>query len=73
MTALSEDYEEFEDDDSDDSDDWEDEDAMEDCHGWFDAGVFVCGAVGSEQCDECTCNAWLGLTNEQIDEMEFRE
>ena len=42
----------------------------EECHGWFDAGVFVCGAVGSEDCDECACNAWLGLTEKEIDELE---
>lgn len=45
------------------------------CSGWFEPygspnGVFVCGAVGSEDCDECPCHAWLGLTNAQIDEME---
>lgn len=50
------------------------EDEMYDCHGFFDSqrpdAVFVCGAVGSEDCDECPCNSWLGLTNRQIDELE---
>lgn len=45
-----------------------------DCHGYFpDQGPrarFNCGAVGSEDCDECPMNSWLGLTNSQIDELE---
>jgi hypothetical protein len=50
------------------------EEAMYDCHGHFDeqgpGGIFICGAVGSEDCDECPCHAWLGLTNRQIDALE---
>lgn len=64
-------------DDPDDDDDELDEidDDMYDCHGWFDghgkSAVFMCGAVGSEDCDECPCYRWLGLTNKQIDELEL--
>lgn len=50
------------------------EEAMYDCHGHFDSqradAHFMCGAVGSEDCDECPCNAWIGLTNRQIDELD---
>lgn len=50
------------------------EDAMQNCHGWFDpnpeTGVFVCGAAGSEDCDECPFNDWCGHTNKEIDEMD---
>lgn len=63
-------------DDCDGSDgcmDGEDE-IGEDCHVFFESpspnAVFVCGAVGSEDCDECPMNNWLGLTNRQIDELE---
>jgi hypothetical protein len=53
------------------------EEAMYDCHGYFDQqgarGVFFCGAVGSEDCDECPCNKWLGLTNRQIDALEIHD
>lgn len=68
-------------DDGDDSfdGDWDDEglegdELGEDCHGFFESqspkAVFVCGAVGSEDCDECPMHNWLGLTNSQIDELE---
>lgn len=61
-------------DDVDDlDDDGDPEGPEEECHGWFDAGVFVCGAVGSEQCDECSCYSWLGLTSKEIDELEESE
>lgn len=50
------------------------EEAMYDCHGHFDepgpGGLFQCGAVGSEDCDECPMHRWLGLTNRQIDRLE---
>lgn len=55
-----------------DGEDWEDE--MYDCHGHFDqpgkAGIFMCGAVGSEDCDECPMHGWLGLNHRQIDRLE---
>lgn len=47
---------------------------MYDCHGHFDSqradAHFMCGAVGSEDCDECPMHSWLGLTNRQIDSLE---
>lgn len=46
------------------------EEDLDNCHGWFDDGRFVCGAVGSEDCDECPCNDWLGLTSAEIDALE---
>lgn len=59
-------------DDEDEIDEFEE--AMYDCHGHFNepgpGGIFQCGAVGSEDCDECPMNAWLGLTNRQIDRLE---
>jgi hypothetical protein len=62
-------------------DDFEDFDEPEECaEGWDEcrgffentspSAVFVCGAVGSEDCDECPMRDWLGLTNKQIDEVE---
>ena len=54
----------------DDMDYEPEDDPMEDCYGWFDGGVFVCSGVGSEDCDCCPCYAWLGLTSEQIDQLE---
>jgi len=63
----------IEDDIDDETDDWEEHEA--DCHGYFESqspdAVFVCGAAGSEDCDECPCYGWLGLTNKQIDELEI--
>jgi hypothetical protein len=68
------DVEELDDDDYE-PDEWEEE--MADCHGYFESqspnAVFVCGAVGSEDCDECPCYAWLGLTNKQIDKLELED
>lgn len=50
------------------------EEAMYDCHGFFDpnpeTGHFTCGAAGSEDCDECPMSSWCGLTNKQIDKLE---
>lgn len=42
----------------------------EECHGWFDRGVFTCGAAGSEMCDECMCSDWIGLTEKEVDALE---
>jgi hypothetical protein len=50
----------------------EDDEADANCSGWFDQGVFVCGAVGSEDCDCCPNYSWLGKTSKQIDE-DFEE
>jgi hypothetical protein len=66
------------DDDEDFDYEWEDDEdfdeAMDSCHGHFDepgpGGIFHCGAVGSEDCDECPMHRWLGLTNRQIDRLE---
>lgn len=63
-------------DDEPDFDDWDDEEDElgQDCHGFFESqsphAVFICGANGSEDCDECPCHDWLGLTSAQIDELE---
>jgi len=62
-------------DDEYEPDEWEEE--MADCYGHFESqspnAVFLCGAVGSEDCDECPCYAWLGLTNQQIDALDTFE
>lgn len=64
------DQDDFDDDQFDD----DELDDFYDCHGFFESqsprAVFVCGAVGSEDCDECPMHAWLGLTNRQIDRLE---
>jgi hypothetical protein len=39
-------------------DDWEG--AMMDCGIFYTDGHYYCGAVGSEQCDECPNNSQLG-------------
>ncbi len=65
-------------DDDFEDDYWEDDEdfdeALDNCHGHFDepgpGGIFQCGAVGSEDCDECPMNSWLGLNNKQIDRLE---
>lgn len=53
------------------------EEALCNCHGYFRsqrAGAhFMCGAVGSEDCDECPMNKWLGLTNRQINALEMHD
>jgi hypothetical protein len=55
----------------------EEDQLSEDCHGFFESqhpgAVFVCGAVGSEDCDECPMHNWLGLTSGQIDELEMSD
>lgn len=45
------------------------EEAAGNCHAFFEGGpngVFVCMAIGSEDCDECPFNKDLGLTAQQI-------
>jgi len=61
-------------DDCDDSfdDDWDGEglegdDELSNCHAFVDGGVFVCGAVGSEDCDECPFNCELGTKADEVD------
>lgn len=52
---------------------WEDDEDIDDqCCGYFEmgSGRFVCGAVGSEDCDWCKCNDWLGLTSDEVDALE---
>jgi hypothetical protein len=70
---LPDDY--FDDDGEYEPDEFEDE--LGNCCGFFESqspdAVFVCGAVGSEDCDECPCYAWLGLTNKQIDDLDTFE
>lgn len=72
--VICTDCEEQDDDMGDDYELDEFEEAMYDCHGHFDepgpGGVFQCGAVGSEDCDECPMHSWLGLNNKQIDRLE---
>jgi hypothetical protein len=50
------------------------DEATANCHGYFQSqkasAAFVCGAVGSEDCDECPLHRWLGLTNKEIDGLE---
>lgn len=62
-------------DDEPDLDEFEED--MYNCHGFFESqspnAVFMCGAVGSEDCDECPCYRWLGLTNRQIDALELND
>lgn len=41
-----------------------DEDELSNCHAFVDGGVFVCGAAGSEDCDECPFNSELGTKAE---------
>lgn len=53
------------------SDDWDGEglegdDDLTNCHAFVDGGMFVCGAVGSEDCDECPFNSELGTKAEEI-------
>jgi hypothetical protein len=42
----------------------EGDDELSNCHAFVDGGVFVCGAVGSEDCDECPFNCELGTKAE---------
>lgn len=65
--------------DPDDFDaDWDGEglegdDELSNCHAFVDGGVFVCGAVGSEDCDECPFNCELGTKAEYEPEETFDE
>ena len=52
------------------------EEAMGNCHGWFEnngKGSFVCGAVGSEDCDACPFYRDLGLTAKQVEDRDMEE
>jgi hypothetical protein len=42
----------------------EGDDELSNCHAFVDGGVFVCGAVGSEDCDQCPFNCELGTKAE---------
>ncbi len=42
----------------------EGDDELSNCHAFVDGGVFVCGAAGSEDCDECPFNCELGTKAE---------
>lgn len=59
-------------DDNDQQDEFDDE--LDRCHGYFEGadsrGVFVCGAAGSEDCDQCPLSGWCGFTSKQIDGLE---
>lgn len=60
------------DEDIDDCEDEYDEfeDALGNCHAFFDGRVYVCGAVGSEDCDECPFNGELGKTSAECQQEE---
>lgn len=60
-------------DEMDDFPDDEPDDESENCSGWFEegSGRFVCGAVGSEDCDSCPHYDWLGKTVEEVDAEEM--
>ena len=68
-------------DDGDDSfdGDWDGEglegdDDLTNCHAFVDGGMFVCGAVGSEDCDECIFHSDLGKTVSEVErEMEMSD
>ena len=67
-------------DDGDDSydRDWDGEglegdDELSNCHAFVDGGVFVCGAVGSEDCDECPFNCELGTKAEIAPDDDWEE
>jgi hypothetical protein len=52
------------------------EEALGNCHGWFEdegKGVFVCGAVGSEMCDECPFYGDLGMTAAEVENRDNEE
>lgn len=52
----------FEDWDNEAGEDDEFEEALGNCHAFLDGGRYVCGAAGSEDCDECPFNRDLGKT-----------
>ncbi len=50
----------------------EDEQALDDCSGFWDGDTFMCMAVGSEQCEfGCPFNRDLGKTSEEIEQEVF--
>jgi hypothetical protein len=52
------------------------EEAMGNCHGWFEDegnGAFMCGAVGSEDCDECPFYRDLGMTAAEVEDRDNEE
>jgi hypothetical protein len=52
------------------------EEAMGNCHGWFEnngKGAFMCGAVGSEDCDECPFYRDLGMTAAEVEDRDNEE
>lgn len=51
----------------------EGDDDLSNCHAFVDGGVFVCGAAGSEDCDECPFNCELGTKAEIEPEDESDE
>lgn len=62
---------EFEDSTDDDNDDEFDE-AMSNCGGFWNGGVFVCMKVGSEECDwECPFSCDIGKTQKQLEREVF--
>jgi hypothetical protein len=67
---------EFEEPDFEDDELDEYEEAMHNCHGWFEnnsKGHFVCGAVGSEDCDECPFYRDLGMTAIAVEDRDNEE
>ena len=69
----------YDDYDFDDEPDREEEDELEEamgnCHGWHEdlTGPFVCGAVGSEDCDECPFHRDLGMTVKELEQRDMEE
>lgn len=49
------------------------EEALGNCHAFVDGDVFVCGAVGSEDCDECPFNRDLGMTATEVEDRDNEE
>lgn len=62
--------------DYDDEEPDEYEEALGNCHGWFEnlgAGHFMCGAVGSENCDSCPFYRDLGMTAVEVENRDNEE
>ena len=75
MTADERGPQEWDDGDDSFDDEWDGEglegdDELSNCHAFVDGGVFVCGAVGSEDCDECPFNGELGTKADEVDHQE---
>lgn len=50
------------------------DEALMNCSGFLDGGVFVCSAAGSEDCDwDCPFSRDIGLTQKQIEERDELE